>query len=362
MIAALLAISCANGSQDSVESESSSSCKSKIISGTYHTCGGLSLSGTVTTVAGDGTQGQVNGIGTNARIESPRGLTTDGDYLFWIDNSIPGDIRKMQISSNTVSDVFDASSSANPSRNIMYYDSALYVSGAHRIEKFTNILTASATKNIFAGSSASGYTDAIGASARFTGVGQVISNADASIFFVIETSNNLIRKIEVSSVNVTTFAGSQGSSSIVNGSVSNSRLDYAQFGVFLNNKMYFSDQDGNDTQFIRKVDLDTNTVSTLAGYDANNTSVDGTGTQAAFTEIASMTTDGKYLYIGDDNCVRKVDTDSAQVTTLVGDCSGQGYQDGSGTSVLFNTISGIVATNDALYVTDQNNKRIRKIQ
>jgi hypothetical protein len=39
----------------------------------------------VTTFAGDGTQGYVDGIGTAARIHRPRGMTSDGTSVYWVE-------------------------------------------------------------------------------------------------------------------------------------------------------------------------------------------------------------------------------------------------------------------------------------
>jgi hypothetical protein len=43
-------------------------------------------SGEVSTFAGNGTCGYADGIGTNARVHRPRGITFDGTSLYWVEN------------------------------------------------------------------------------------------------------------------------------------------------------------------------------------------------------------------------------------------------------------------------------------
>jgi DNA-binding beta-propeller fold protein YncE len=56
----------------------------------------------VTTVAGGTTAGSTNGIGTNARFDTPWGIVTDGTNAYIADGA-NGIIRKIELATSTVS-------------------------------------------------------------------------------------------------------------------------------------------------------------------------------------------------------------------------------------------------------------------
>ena len=100
-------------------------------------------------------------------------------------------------------------------------------------------------------------------------------------------------------------------------------------------------------------------VTTLAGSSSGNTNA--TGTSARFNNPRGITTDGTNLYVADrvNHRIRKIVISSGVVTTLAGSSSGS--TDATGTSASFNAPIGITTDGNDLYVVDQNNHRIRKI-
>ena len=106
--------------------------------------------------------------------------------------------------------------------------------------------------------------------------------------------------------------------------------------------------------------IDNGTVTTIAGQ-SDNGSADGIGTAASFWNPYQITTDGTNLYVADrdNHRIRKVVISSGVVTTLAGSSSGS--TDATGTSASFNAPIGITTDGNDLYVVDQNNHRIRKI-
>lgn len=110
---------------------------------------------------------------------------------------------------------------------------------------------------------------------------------------------------------------------------------------------------------VRKIDP-SNNVTTFAGngiqgYDPANT--------AEFALPLSVTynpSDGN-TYVADalNNCIRPIDP-AGNVSTYAGQATG-GLQDGTGTQAMFSHPTSIAVANGLMYVADENNNAIRRI-
>ncbi|NMN37566.1 DUF6443 domain-containing protein [Pedobacter sp. SG918] len=155
-----------------------------------------------------------------------------------------------------------------------------------------------------------------------------------------------------------TFAGN-GSFGSANGSA-----NAATFYTPLNTAV---DQQGNvyvadaDNHLIRKISP-SGLVSTLAGAGYAGYA-DGTGTSAAFQHPSALVVDSYgYVYVSDqqNHRIRKI-SPSGTVTTLAGSGSA-GFADGTGTGASFSSPIGLALdASGNLYVADYGNHRIRKI-
>ena len=78
----------------------------------------------------------------------------------------------------------------------------------------------------------------------------------------------------------------------------------------------------------------------------------------------SITTDGKNLYIADsgNHSIRKIEISSGVVTTIAGIAGYFGSTDGTVTSAKFSTPISITNDSKNLYVSEWGNHTIRKIQ
>jgi sugar lactone lactonase YvrE len=140
------------------------------------------------------------------------------------------------------------------------------------------------------------------------------------------------------------------------------------YGVALDdaNNLYVSD---TDNYTIRKMNLQTGQVTTLAGTPGKNGSDDGTGAAASFREprgLAYGKRNGKKtLYVADgiNATIRAVDLETAEVTTLAGSPLVWGTNDGTGTGAGFIEPSGLTIDYDGshLYVADSNALTIRRV-
>ena len=120
--------------------------------------------GAVSTLAGDGTTGDNDGIGSGARFNNPRDLTTDGTYLYVADSD-NHKVRRIDIGTGTVTTLYGPA----------------------------------------AGTVVSGDVDASGNAARFSGPRSILS--DGINLYVADTNNRKIRKIALATGTVTTLAG-----------------------------------------------------------------------------------------------------------------------------------------------------------
>jgi RHS repeat-associated protein len=90
-------------------------------------------------------------------------------------------------------------------------------------------------------------------------------------------------------------------------------------------------------------------VSTFAGSGTNAT-VDGTGTAASFKTMGGAVVVGGYSYIGTSGAIRKVDLSSGVVTTLAGSASSTGCTDSTtAANVRFNQITDLATDGTNLY-------------
>jgi DNA-binding beta-propeller fold protein YncE len=125
--------------------------------------------------------------------------------------------------------------------------------------------------------------------------------------------------------------------------------------------LYVADSRNNR---IRKVNTTTGEVTTYAGSGVERTRLDGLGTSATFWFPQGLAIDtAGSMYVADsyNHAIRKIDP-SGMVTTVAGGFSA-GFADGSPTSALFASPSAVALdpASGNLYVADTDGKRIRTI-
>lgn len=233
-------------------------------------------------------------------------------------------------------------------------DKTIYLADAlnHCIRKI-DISTGQVTT--FAGTTSSGFSDGVGTSARFySPTGTFYKNG---YVYVADNLNNAIRKIEVSSGMVTTVAGT-GFPGIANGLAANAEF-YQPKSLVVDDSgaIYVADYENHSIRKIKN-----GIVSTFAGENGVAGNADGILSVSQFHRPRDLTFDLQgNLFVCDlmNNLIRKIS--NGNVTTFVGNGSAGG-NDGIGTQATFNHPAGIEFYKGELYVVDGVGNKIRKIR
>jgi hypothetical protein len=176
---------------------------------------------------------------------------------------------------------------------------------------------------LIAGATSSGFTDATGGAARFNGSGRGgIATNSSDRLFVADSNNNAIRVISYPGGVVTTLAGA-AQAGFVDGTGSAARFSNPQAIAFAAGALYVTDT-GNHA--IRRVDVASGAVTTLAGAAPMFGSSNGTGAAARFGRAKELVADSAgnwYVADFDNNAIRRV-TPSGIVSTLASGISSAG--------------------------------------
>ena len=193
------------------------------------------------------------------------------------------------------------------------------------------------------------------------------------ILYVTDYYNQTIRRIEIATANVTTIAGSHGLVGDADqanppGGLATAARFRSPFGITTDGtSLFIADRSNNK---IRKIDIATGTVSTFAGpapLSRSSGYVNEIGNAARFRSPRCITTDGTYLYLtdGSNHVIRRISIATAAVDTVAGPAAPDvkaGEIDGTGTGAKFNGPYGITTDGTSLYVTDVGGNTIRRIR
>ncbi len=224
-----------------------------------------------------------------------------------------------------------------------------------KVSAFTNLNTPQVVTT-YAGvmSNVGGYINGSAATAQFNHPNSLAID-NAGNIYVVEMYNNCIRKISTNGA-VTTLAGSiTGINGDIDGVGINARFQ------FPNQMCWYSDSElivGDGNLKIKKVNINTQSVTTFAGTGTYG-DIDGDAlTQATFPGVGSIGMDSsKNVYEIDNYVIRKI-TGSC-VTTFAGSLGNRGYTNGTDTNARFWGPVGISYYNGAMYFIDAG--LIRKI-
>ncbi len=268
--------------------------------------------GQATTIAGQaGVCGTANGIGAAAQFCDPVGIWGDGVSLY-VASGASRTIRKIVIATSQVTTIAGTA---------------------------------------FAG----GSTDGVGAAARFNLPNGIWG--DGSSLYITDFTSNTIRKLVLSTGQVTTpfgLAGAAGSTDAVGTAARFNRPSK----IWGNGSTLFVTDTNNNK--VRKIVLSTGQVSTFAGSGSCG-SANGVGTAAQFCGPTGIWGDGSKLYVISSGEVRQISMTTSVVTTLAGLFSVPGSDDANGPSPIFQAPEGLWGDGNRLYIADVRNNAIRTL-
>lgn len=266
----------------------------------------------LTTFAGNcGTSGTTDATGTSARFSSPMFLTTDGTNLYICDRG-NNSIRKIVIATGVVT--------------------------------------------TFAGlTGTAGDLDGTGTAARLNFPNGVTN--DGTYLYVSDRGNQKIKRVALSTGVVETIAGS-GTASSVDGNGTSATFNVPCDSIVAGSYLYVVECTGNR---VRRVGLSSPfTVTTIAG-SGTAASTDGVGTAAEFNNPHGIGTDGSNLFITEWNgqTIRRLNIASNTVYTIAGGVAG--FADGTGTGANMRKLGAMTSDGSRLYFMDSTNHAFRKI-
>ncbi len=189
----------------------------------------------------------------------------------------------------------------------------------------------------------------------------------AGNYYIADETANVIRRVDGVSGIITSYAGNGVAGYYGDGGLATVAEIYEPIGVVVDpvGNLYISEL-GSAT--VRKVDISTGIISTVAGRFYVGYSGDGgPATAAELHDPRYIDLDkAGNLYIGDagNNRIRKVDMSSGIITTVVGTGTSAFYGDGGPASAAELSYPYGVALDDSdnIYIADQSNNRIREVR
>lgn len=311
---------------------------------------------------------------TNASLLYPSDVATDSAGNLYIADKNNNRVRKVDASNGIITTFagngFDGfsgdggqatSAALSQPQNLAFAGGALYVvdKGNYRIRKVdlsTGVITTIAGSGQTTYSGDGGQATAVG-----LGNAYAISIADNKMYIAIPDLNR-VRKLDLSTGIISKYAGGTTGFS-GDGGLSTSATMRSPNGVAATSgTLYIADSQNNR---IRKVDIGTGVISTIAGNGtAAYTGDGGQATSASMNNPQGVMVVDGCLYITDtgNHCIRKMDLSTGVITTVAGNGAANFTGDGGQATIgTFNTPNATSIANGKLYVVDQNNHRIRQV-
>ncbi len=282
-----------------------------VTDGSFQRIRKITPAGVVSIIAGSGSGGFTNGTGWGASFDNPWGIAVDTSGHLFVSETINSDLRKITpagvvstLAGSRANGFLDGTGTGaqfNQPRGVAIDASGnLFVADTfnHRIRK----VTPAGVVTTLAGTGTSGTANGIGSMASFSRPFGVAVDATGALY-VADSNNHLIRKITPAGV-VSTLSGA-GTAGSANGTGTmasfNSPVDVA---VDANGEVYVADYNNN---LIRKITPE-GLVTTLAGSGVAG-SANGTGTNASFKSPFGINMDSSgNLFVADsgNNMIRKI--------------------------------------------------------
>lgn len=287
------------------------------------------VTGIFTVVAGTGEEGYTSdngdeGLATEAKLDQPYGIAPDSAGNLYIVDSMASVVRKVDASTGIIS----------------------RVAGKYHLWTYNG--------------------DEIPATDALLRIPHDVAVDSGNNFYIADSGNHRIRKIDISTGIITTVAGTGIGGYNEDGiSATSANLNYPT-GIKFDDEgnLYIADKDNHR---VRKVDAVTGKISTVAGTGTAGYSGDGSSAVEAELDIpweVDLDASGN-VYIVDRNnhCIRKVDSATGIISTFAGTGTAGYNGDGIESSTAYLSDPRGVAIGDSgdCFIVDKGNYRIRRV-
>jgi len=149
-----------------------------------------------------------------------------------------------------------------------------------------------------------GFTDGIGTNAKFSTPFSIVLNKKRTILYVADRDNHAIRKIRLRDKKVTTIAG-DGTAGYEDGLFANAKFSYPLNLAYKDKKLYVSEV---GSQRIRLLDMQLGVVKLVSGSGERGYK-DGSRKNTEFANPNGLVAKKNYLYVADDqnDVIRRID-------------------------------------------------------
>ncbi|MES2887111.1 MAG: hypothetical protein V4739_03775 [Pseudomonadota bacterium] len=341
-----------------------------VVDGDNHVLRQVTPQGLVGTWAGTVDKpGSTDGMGREARFNSPSGLALDAAGNVYVADTFNEIIRKISPAGEvtTLAGWAPHPGTGNGTGQGARFDQpqsvavdaggALYVADRenHTVRK---VLPSGVVTTLAGQAGEPGQNDGKGVQAQFSSPQGVAVDASGHVI-VADSHNDTLRRIAPDGT-VTTLAGEAGESGATDGPGRKARLNTpAGVGMDTQGALYVADFENHTVRKLSK-----GTVTTLAGAATEAGAADGPGATARFNEPADVVVDASgHIYVADhgNHVIRRI-TPDGMVSTWAGVAGKASQVDGPGQAARFHHPQGL-ALDEAgnLYVADLGNHALRKI-
>jgi sugar lactone lactonase YvrE len=334
--------------------------------------------GTITTFAGTGVAGSAGdgGPATAAQLNGPAGVVVASGSLYIADFT-GNRVRRVDLATGTITTFAGTgvagsggdggpatSAQLNSPRGLAVDSGNLYIADSvnNRVRK---VDLATGTITTFAGTGVAGFSGDGGpaTAAQLNGPAGVVV-ASGSLY-IADFTGNRVRRVDLATGTITTFAGTGVAGfSGDGGPAAAAQLNTPRFLAVASGNLYITDS-GNHR--VRKVDLATGIITTFAGTGVAAFGGDGGPATAAQLNVPlGVAADAGNLYIADvlNNRIRRIDLATGTITTCAGSAAGGFAGDGGpATAAELKVPYGVAVDpgNQYLYIADTGNNRVRRV-
>ena len=333
--------------------------------------------GVITTVAGGGTSLGDGGPATAASLNGPVGIALDSAGNLYIADERNNRIREVNASTRIITTVAGGGTSLGdngPATAATLWlpagiavDSAgdLFIadggnSRVREVQVSSHVITTVAGNGNWVFSGDGGEAT----SAGFAPAGVTVDSVGN--LFIADSANNRIREVTASTNLISTVAGNGSTNYGGDGGLASLAVISGPQSIAVDSlgNLYIGDTANNR---VRKINLSSDLITTVAGNGSNGYSSDGAQATAAYmSQPDGVAVDSAgNLYIADygNELIRMVNASTGILTTIAGNSTAGFGGDGgpAGAALLYGPCSIAIDSAGNLYIADSGNNRIREV-